>query len=170
LPRGCRFLGGHPIAGGEKTGANYAKAELFDGHVTVLTPTKNTRAEDYDLLESFWQGMGSVVVQMSAEEHDRALAVTSHLPHMAAASLANTVPENYFRFAGAGLLDSARLASGDPELWRQILLQNRENVLNALEQFGGQLQALHTAIRSGDEAGLDRFLARAKKNRDALGN
>jgi prephenate dehydrogenase len=170
LPRGCRFLGGHPIAGGEKTGANYAKAELFDGRVTVLTPTKNTRAEDYDLLESFWQGMGSVVVQMSAEEHDRALAVTSHLPHMAAASLASTVPENYFRFAGSGLLDSARLASGDPELWRQILQQNRENVLKALEQFGGQLQALHTAIRSGDEAGIDRFLTKAKKNRDALGN
>ena len=170
LPRGCRFLGGHPIAGGEKTGANYAKAELFDGRVTVLTPTKNTRAEDYDLLESFWQGMGSVVVQMSAEEHDRALAVTSHLPHMAAAALANTVPENYFRFAGSGLLDSARLASGDPELWRQILLQNRDNVLKALEQFGGQLQALHTAIRSGDETGIDRFLTKAKKNRDALGN
>ena len=170
LPRGCRFLGGHPIAGGEKTGANYAKAELFDGRVTVLTPTKNTRAEDYDLLESFWQGMGSVVVQMPAEEHDRALAVTSHLPHMAAAALANTVPENYFRFAGSGLLDSARLASGDPELWRQILLQNRENVLKALEQFGGQLQALHAAIRSGDEAEIYRFLTRAKKNRDALGN
>ncbi len=79
---------------------------------------------------------------MAAEEHDRALAVTSHLPHMAAAALANTVPEKYFRFAGSGLLDTARLAAGDPELWRQILLQNRENVLNALEQFGGQLQAL----------------------------
>jgi prephenate dehydrogenase len=114
--------------------------------------------------------MGSVVVQMTAEEHDRALAVTSHLPHMAAAALANTVPENYFRLAGSGLLDSARLASGDPELWRQILLQNRENVLKALEQFGGQLQALHSAIRTGDEAALDKFLTRAKKNRDALGN
>ena len=102
LPRGCRFLGGHPIAGSEKTGANYAKAELFDGRVAVLTPTKNTRAEDYDLLEAFWQGLGSVVVQMSPEEHDRALAVTSHLPHMAAAALANTITENYFRLAGHG--------------------------------------------------------------------
>ena len=91
LPRGCRFLGGHPIAGSEKTGANYAKADLFDGRVAVLTPTKNTRAEDYDLLEEFWQSLGSVVVQMSPEEHDRALAVTSHLPHMAAAALANTI-------------------------------------------------------------------------------
>jgi prephenate dehydrogenase len=170
LPRGCRFLGGHPIAGGEKTGANYAKAELFDGRVTVLTPTKNTRAEDYDLLEAFWQALGSVVVQMSAEEHDRALAVTSHLPHSAAAALANTVPETYYRLAGTGLLDSARLASGDAEMWQQILLQNRDNVLKALEQFVGQIKVLHSALGNGDEAALKQFLARAKKNRDALGS
>jgi prephenate dehydrogenase len=170
LPRGCRFLGGHPIAGSEKTGPNYAQAELFDGRVAVLTPTKNTRAEDYDQLEAFWQGLGSIVVQMSAEEHDRALAVTSHLPHMAAAALANTVTENYFRFAGSGLLDTTRLASGDTNLWKQILMQNRENVLKSLEQYHAQLQVLHTAIRSGDEVALEKFLTTAKKNRDALGS
>ncbi len=170
LPRGCRFLGGHPIAGSEKTGANYAKAELFDGHVVVLTPTKNTRAEDYDLLETFWQGLGSVVVQMTPDEHDRALAMTSHLPHMVSAALANTITENYFRLAGSGLLDAARLASGDTNLWKQILMQNRENVLKSLEQYHVQLQALHTAIRNGDEAALERFLTTAKKNRDALGS
>ena len=170
LPRGCRFLGGHPIAGSEKTGANHAQADLFDGRLTVLTPTKNTRAEDYDLLEEFWHGLGSIVVQMSAEEHDRALALTSHLPHMAAAAMANTITENYFRLAGTGLLDTSRLASGDTNLWKQILLQNRENVLPALEQYHGQLQILHTAIRNNDEAALERFLTTAKKNRDALGN
>ena len=154
----------------EKNRAQYAKADLFDGRVTVLTPTKNTRAEDYDLLEEFWQALGSVVVQMSAEEHDRALAVTSHLPHSAAAALANTVPETYYRLAGTGLLDSTRLASGDAELWQQILLQNRDNVLKALEQFVGQIKVLHTAPGNGDEPALKQFLTRAKKNRDALGN
>ncbi len=107
---------------------------------------------------------------MTPEEHDRALAVTSHLPHSAAAALANTVPEQYFRLAGTGLLDASRLASGDPELWQQILVQNRENVLTAVEQFAGQLQALHAALRDGDEAALKQFLTRAKKNRDALGS
>jgi prephenate dehydrogenase len=170
LPRGCRFLGGHPIAGSEKTGANYANADLFESRVTVLTPTRNTRAEDYDLLEVFWQGLGSIVVQMTPEEHDRALAITSHLPHMAAAALANTITENYFRFAGAGLLDASRLASGDVNLWKQILMQNRDNVLKALEQYHGQLQTLHTAIRNSDEAALEQFLKTAKKNRDALGS
>jgi prephenate dehydrogenase len=170
LPRGCRFLGGHPIAGSEKTGANYANADLFDGRVAVLTPTKNTRAEDYDALEAFWQGLGSIVVQMSADEHDRALAITSHLPHMAAAALANTVTENYFRFAGSGLLDTTRLAAGDTNLWKQILLQNKDNVLKSLEQYHAQLQTLHTAIRNGDELALEKFLTTAKKNRDALGS
>ena len=170
LARGCRFLGGHPVAGSEKAGPSYAQAELFDGRVAILTPTKNTRAEDFDLLEDFWQGLGSVVLQMTPEEHDRAMSITSHLPHMAAVALANTLSEKYFRLSGTGMLDATRVAAGDPELWKQILLQNRENVLAALEQFGANLSALHAAIRDGDEAELERFLTRAKKNRDALGS
>ena len=90
LARGCRFLGSHPLAGSEKAGAAYASADLFEGRVAILTPTKNTRAEDFDLLEEFWQSLGSVVVQMTPEEHDQALAMTSHLPHVAAAALALT--------------------------------------------------------------------------------
>jgi prephenate dehydrogenase len=170
LPRGCRFLGGHPIAGSEKSGPSYAKADLFDGRVAILTPTKNTRAEDFDLLEEFWQGLGSVVIQMTPEEHDRALAMTSHLPHAAAAAMAMTLPEKYFRLSGAGMLDSTRLASGEPGLWKQILLTNRENVLGALEQYGAKLSALHAALRDRNEAALDEILNTAKKNRDALGS
>jgi prephenate dehydrogenase len=170
LPRGCRFLGGHPIAGSEKSGPSYAKADLFDGRVAILTPTKNTRAEDFDLLEEFWQGLGSVVIQMSPEEHDRALAMTSHLPHVAAAALAVTLPERYFRLSGGGILDATRLAAGDPALWKQILLQNRENVLGALEQYGGKLAALHAALRDRNDAALEEFLNTAKKIRDALGS
>jgi prephenate dehydrogenase len=170
LSRGCRFLGSHPLAGSEKTSATYASADLFDGRMAILTPTKNTRAEDYDLLEEFWQSLGSVVVQMSPEEHDAALAITSHLPHAAAAALALTVPEKYFRLTGPGLLDSTRVAGSDPELWRQILLLNRDNVLAALEQFGGKLSALHAAIRDNNQDEITRFLTLAKKNRDALGS
>ena len=139
LPRGCRFLGSHPVAGSEKTGVSHAPADLFDGRVAVLTPTRNTRAEDFDLLEEFWEALGSVVVRMAPEEHDRALAITSHLPHLAAAALAATLPEQYFRLTGTGILDATRLAGGDPELWKQILLQNRENVLAALQQYGVKL-------------------------------
>jgi prephenate dehydrogenase len=170
LPRGCRFLGSHPVAGSEKTGVSHARADLFDGRVTVITPTRNTRAEDFDLLEEFWEALGSVVVRMSAEEHDRALAITSHLPHLAAAALAAAVPEQYYRLVGTGILDATRLAAGDPDLWKQILLQNRDNVLAALQQYGVKLSALHVALRDGNETELERFLTLAKKNRDALGS
>jgi len=170
LPGGCRFLGSHPLAGSEKSGPAHAQADLFDGRVAVITPTINTRAEDYDRIEQFWQSLGSVVVRMSPEEHDRALAMTSHLPHMAAAALAATVPEHLFRLTGTGMLDTSRLASGDVELWRQILEMNRENVLNALEQYGAQLRVLHRALRDGDFHAVEEFLRIAKKKRDALGS
>lgn len=170
LPGGCRFLGCHPLAGSEKSGPIHADAELFEGRVAVITPTVNTRAEDFDRLEHFWQALGSVVVRMSAEEHDRALALTSHLPHIAAAALAATVPEHLFRLAGTGLLDTSRLAAGDVELWKQILMLNRDNVVSALEHYGAQLRAVHQALRDGDFAAVEDFLHTAKKKRDALGS
>jgi len=170
LPRDCRFLGSHPIAGNEKIGPSYAKADLFEGRVAVLTPTVNTRAEDFDLLEEFWQSLGSVVLRMSSEDHDKALALTSHLPHVASAAMAMGLSEKYFRLAGTGFLDSTRVASGDPALWQQILMLNRDNVLSALEQYGTNLAAFHAAIRDRDGATLERFLTSAKKNRDALGS
>jgi prephenate dehydrogenase len=170
LPRGCRFLGSHPLAGSEKSGAVNAQEDLFEGVMTVITPTKNTRAEDFDLLEQFWSDLGSMVVQMPADQHDQAMAVTSHLPHMAATALANTLPEKYFRLSATGMRDTSRLASGDPELWVHILTLNRGNVLTALEQYGSKLAALHTAIRDNDEDKLRQFLTSAKKNRDALGS
>jgi prephenate dehydrogenase len=170
LPNECRFLGSHPLAGSEKTGAAFATADLFEGRVVVLTPTKNTRAEDFDCLEQFWQSLGSVVVQMSPDEHDKALAITSHLPHIASAALAGLVPEKYFRLSGMGLLDTTRIAAGDPELWLQILIHNRDNLLNALQQYGSKLSALHTALRDGDAEEILKILTLAKKNRDALGS
>lgn len=170
LPRGCRFLGGHPLAGSEKSGPLHARADLFEGRVALITPTKHTRAEDFDLLESFWSELGSVVVQMSPEEHDLAVALTSHLPHAAAAALAAMLPEQYFRITGTGFLDTTRVAAASPELWRQIFLANRENLLRGLEQLQRQLGQLRAALEQHDAAALETWLAKAKKNRDALGS
>jgi len=170
LPRGCRFLGSHPLAGSEKTGPAHAKADLFDGRVAILTPTRNTCAEDFDQLEAFWSGLGSMVVQMSAAEHDQALALTSHLPHAVAAVLATQVPERYFRLAGAGFLDTTRIAAGDPELWTQIFTANRDNVLAGLLAHQQMLQQMIAALRSDDRTRLTELLTTAKNNRDALGS
>ena len=170
LPRGCRFLGSHPLAGGEKTGPAHALANLFEGRVAVVTPTRNTRAEDFEQIEQFWRSLGAVVVRMSAAEHDQALAITSHLPHAAAAALAATIPETCFRLVGTGLLDTTRIAAGGPEIWKQIFVLNRENVLAALDDYQIRLSALREAIELGDEMEIERILTAAKKNRDALGS
>jgi len=170
LPRGCRFLGSHPLAGSERSGPGNADAELFEGRVALITPTANTTGEDYDRIEQLWEGLGSVVIKMSPEEHDRALSLTSHLPHLAAVALAATVPEQLYRISGTGLRDTTRLASGDPRLWLQIAGQNRDNMLSALEQYGRHLSALHGAIRDQDHTRLENLLTLAKKNRDALGS
>ncbi len=170
LGRGCRFLGSHPLAGSEKAGPAHARADLFEGRIVVLTPTKNTHAEDFDTLESFWSALGSVVIQMPAEDHDRALAITSHLPHLASAAMAAVLPENCFRLTGTGVLDVTRIASGDPELWAQIALQNRENILTSMDKFQGQFSALRAAVEARDVDTLRNLLAVAKKNRDAMGS
>jgi prephenate dehydrogenase len=170
LPRGCRFLGGHPVAGSEKAGPSHARAELFDGRVAILTPTQNTQATDYDLLKQLWSELGSVVIQMPAGEHDRAVAMTSQLPHAVAAALAATLPEEYFRLTGSGFQDTSRLAAGSTELWKQIFSLNRDNVLAALALYQEQLAALRDAIGDDDQTALENLLKKAKKNRDALGN
>jgi prephenate dehydrogenase len=170
LPRGCRFLGSHPMAGSEKIGPSHARADLFEGRFTVITPTKNTHAQDYDLLAEFWTGLGSMVVRMPADEHDRAVAMISHLPHAVAAALAATVPEEFFRLAGTGLKDTTRVAAGGPEVWTPIFKLNRDHLLAALAGFQKNLDALSEAIRDGDEARLVQLLTTAKKNRDALGS
>lgn len=170
LPRGCRFLGSHPLAGGEKTGPGHANADLFEGRVAIITPTRNTRAEDFDMLEDLWSSLGSMVMQMPADEHDRVLALTSHLAHAVAAVLATMVPENFFRLTGAGFLDTTRVAAGDPELWQQVFMANRENLVKVLRQYQGELAGLTSALAAGDEKRLHEILTRAKNNRNALGN
>ena len=170
LPRGCRYLGSHPLAGGEKIGPAHASADRFEGRVTVVTPTRSTLAEDFDLLEGFWTALGAMVVKMSAAEHDRAVAVTSHLPHAVAAVLACSVPEEFFRLIGTGFLDTTRIAAGGTEIWKQIFALNRDNILEALSLFNRNLASLETAIRNGDEAMMERILTLAKNNRDALGS
>jgi len=170
LPRGCRFLGSHPLAGSEKTGPSYSDANLFEGRVTIITPTRNTRAEDFDALEDFWTGLGSVVIRMSPEEHDKALAMTSHFPHLMASLLAGMLPEPWFRLTGSGFLDTTRIAAGDVEMWKQICMQNRENLVNTCQSFADELGRLARALATADENTLEQILLRGKKNRDALGS
>jgi prephenate dehydrogenase len=169
-PAPPRFIGSHPIAGDHRTGPEHARADLFDGRVAVVTPEDHTPPGLVERVTEFWESIGADVVLLSPEEHDRALAATSHLPHLIAAALAAATPEEWLRLAGTGWGDSTRIAAGDPQLWTQIFTQNRAAVLDALRRFEYRLQAFDEAIDEGDPATLTQRLQEAKRIRDALGD
>lgn len=170
LPDGVAFVGSHPLAGSEKRGPEFADADLFVGRWTVLTPTEATDAPALECVTAFWQALGSRTRVMSPEEHDRALAITSHLPHVVAAALAGMLPDELRPLAATGFRDTTRIAAGDPGLWTAIATHNRSALAEALLRLEQRLAGFRQAIEAGDWAALHALLARAKENRDALGD
>lgn len=170
LPTGVNFVGGHPLAGSEKRGPEFADPDLFLGRLTVLTPTPATGAAALEYVAQFWRALGARVRVMDPEKHDRSLAFTSHLPHLVAAALAGVLSPDLADLTAGGFRDTTRIAAGDPSLWTGIFVQNRDAVLAALGVFSGRLAELERMLEEGDTAGLDRCLAQAKKVRDALGS
>jgi prephenate dehydrogenase len=168
--REVRFVGSHPLAGNEKKGPQHARVDLFAGRTVVLTPTASTRSEDCQTLADFWTGLGARVVQMPADEHDRALAATSHLPHLLSAAIAASTPEQYVTLTAGGWQDTTRIAAGDPLLWRQIMLANRAHLLASLDRFTRQLADWRKVLDTGDAVELERLLREAKRIRDAVGS
>ena len=168
LPRSVGFIGSHPLAGSERSGPAAAEADLFVDRVVVITPDDAARADDVQSLSDFWTGLGARVVRMSAAEHDRGLAATSHLPHLVAAALALATPVEVLQLTASGWADTTRVASGDPELWRQIFASNRAALLLALMRFDETLAGLRAAIERRDDDEVRQILAEAKQRRDAV--
>src|SRR6185295_19014231 len=121
---GPRFLGSHPLAGDHRTGPEHARADLFDGRTVVITPTEHTRPAAVTEVSGLWQSLGANVRQMTPSQHDAALAITSHLPHVAAVALAAATPTELLSLTAGGWRDSTRVAGGDPALWQAILTAN----------------------------------------------
>lgn len=172
LPRsGGRFVGGHPIAGGEKGGVEHADPELFVGRTTILTPLVQSAAQsaaaDVALVRRFWESLGAKVVEMSPAEHDRVLATISHLPHLLAAGLAGMTPPEWAPLTAGGWRDVTRIASGDPTLWEAIFSSNRGHVLQALAEFETTCRQFREALAAGDAPRMIEWLAAAKAVRDA---
>jgi prephenate dehydrogenase len=167
---GSRFIGSHPIAGDHRTGPEHARGDLFEGRTVVVTPEDDTPAGLVERAQSFWESLGANVELLSPEEHDRALAATSHLPHLVAAALAAATPEEWLRLAGTGWGDTTRIAAGDVGLWTQIFRQNRAGVIDALRRFEYQLAELAGALAEDDAVTLAAQLQEAKRIRDALGD
>ncbi len=178
MPGGAHFVGGHPIAGTEHSGVEAAFPELFIGRKTILTPTAQTDKSALEAVRAVWEAAGSEVVLMDAEAHDRVLAAVSHLPHMIAYSLVNTVAdmEDAWEDAGGGVLgysaggfrDFTRIASSSPEMWADICSMNKGSILEMIERFQRRLESLKHHIKIGDAKGLRADFDRAKKVRDSL--
>lgn len=164
---------GHPIAGSEKSGVHAARADLFDRHRVILTPQSSTDPTAIAVVTDLWEAAGAEVLSMSVQLHDQVLAATSHLPHMLAYALVETLAtsdlaDDIFQFAAGGFRDFTRIASSDPVMWRDIALANRTELLQALDQFTAGVQRLRTAIEAEDTSTITAIFERAKGSRDDL--
>lgn len=164
------FVGSHPLAGSEKSGVEHARDNLLDGKLVIVTPDHSSDADRVQTTEQLWQSLGARTLRMSPNEHDAALARTSHLPHILASALAAATPAELLPLAASGWRDTTRVASGGADLWRQILEENQLPVIKVLEEFAADLQQWLTALRSGDGKQLEQLLLEGKQQRDALGN
>ncbi|MFN0067902.1 MAG: prephenate dehydrogenase [Limisphaerales bacterium] len=167
---GAHFVGSHPMAGGEKTGVGAARADLFEGAVSLVTPTSATDPAAAEAVRQLWRGVGARVVDLDADTHDALVARTSHLPHVLAFALARYVLDPAASplqrgLCATGFRDTTRIAAGSPPMWRDILLGNRAHVLAALDGLGEQLAELRTAVAAGDAAAVELFLTEASTRR-----
>jgi prephenate dehydrogenase len=168
---GAHFVGSHPMAGGEKMGVLAAKADLYTNAVCVVTPTKKSNAGAVRKIEQFWKSLGARTLRLDAAQHDLLVSRSSHLPHVAAAALASLVldpasPKTQAALCATGFRDVTRIASGSPEMWRDIALANRKNVSQSVDVFVGELKKFQTALRKGDAQAVEKFFATAKDRRD----
>jgi prephenate dehydrogenase len=168
MPTGVHFVGSHPLAGSEKHGPEHARADLLDGRLVVVTPTAATDAAALVRVGDFWRALGARVESMSPDEHDRALALTSHLPHLLASALAGVLPAEWQHLTATGFRDMTRLAAGNPALWTAILRANQPAVLDALDRVGSQIERFRQALASGDGDALAALLLQGKQVRDGL--
>ncbi|MBI5199908.1 MAG: prephenate dehydrogenase/arogenate dehydrogenase family protein [Nitrospirae bacterium] len=169
LPEGVSFVGGHPIAGKETSGVEAASGELFKGSKCILTPTDRTAKDTLEIVKSMWEEAGSDVILMDPSLHDRVFATVSHLPHVIAYALVNTVARMDFgetdplSLSVRSFRDLTRIASSPPEMWRDICLYNRVNLLNSINSFEEVLKTLKGYLEKGEEKGLLREFEEARR-------
>jgi len=164
---GAEFIGSHPICGSEQQGVEAGNADLYEGAVTVVTPADRSASASVERVATLWRQAGSVVKRMTAEEHDRILARTSHLPHIAAAAAALSGGDNGL-LCGSGFRDTTRVAAGSPVVWRDIISTNREQIKIALDDCLNELNELRRLLEEGDSSKIETWLERAAANRKKL--
>jgi prephenate dehydrogenase len=169
----ANFVPGHPIAGIEKSGVEVSFPELFRHRRVILTPLLETDAGAHRRVRHMWQATGAEVIDMGVEHHDEVLAATSHLPHMLAYALVDSLARmddraEIFRYAAGGFRDFTRIASSDPQMWHDICVANRKHLLEVMEHFSRDLDRLRLAVEDRDGEAIMDIFRRAKQARDNL--
>ncbi len=165
-----QFVPGHPVAGKEKTGIDAASSELFENHRVILTPLPETRTDAVDRVRKMWESTGAQVKNMSVEEHDRVLSVTSHLPHILAYVMMDFLSRSpdrrsCYEMTAGGFYDFTRTASSDPEMWRDISLMNSECLTRHIKEYQEKLDEVVCMIRNMDGEGIEALFAAARQAR-----
>lgn len=168
LPDHVLFVGSHPLAGSEKKGVQNAQPDLFEGSQCLVTPRDGTNKMALERVKRLWIQVGAKVKFISPEEHDRILAFTSHLPHMAAYALMAALPDNYLGYCGQGFKDTTRIAASTPQIWADICLGNSKNIINTLDEMTERLAAIRRAIITQEAKNLTNIFKNAKTKRDSL--
>jgi prephenate dehydrogenase len=167
----AHFVGSHPMAGAEKTGVGASRADLFVDAICVVTPTKKSNEAAVRKVESFWKLLGARTLRLAPEQHDVLVSRSSHLPHVVAAALANLVlapaaPEFQSALCATGFRDTTRIASGSPEMWRDIALANRKNLSRSVDAFVSELHQFQRILKKSDAKAISKFMETAKARRD----
>jgi len=177
LPPHVRFVGAHPIAGREKSGVAYATSDLFKGARCLVTPTPRTDPEALEAICQLWKSTGSVVCSLDPFDHDFVLGAVSHLPHVAAFALMQALTQlqgqlgnsaTLLEYSGGGLRDTTRIAASSPEMWRDICLANRDNLLKMIEVYMEHLKHFKDCVEQRDGKGLEKIMEQAKLARERL--
>ena len=168
---GAYFVGSHPMAGAEKTGVLAARASLFECAVCVVTPTRKSHRPAVRKVEQLWKSVGGRLLRLTPETHDALVSRSSHLPHVVAATLAATVldprnPKDIVTLCATGFRDTTRIASGSPEMWRDIALANRKNIARGLDGYIAELRKFQQALTKSDAQVIAKLFETAKARRD----
>ena len=166
--KSAHFIGSHPMAGSEKRGVEFARADLFQGARCIVTPTDRSDAGAVGQVERFWRQLGMTTTRMSPQDHDRLVCDVSHLPHAVAAALIAMQSDAALPVAGKGFLDTTRIAGGDGALWRDILQDNADNVADSIRRFRQQLDQLLDLLEPANRDALAKWLDAAAERRAKL--
>lgn len=165
---GVEFVGCHPLAGMEKKGPQYAKADMFFGSLCILVPLAITKKETLNRIRVFWNKLGADTKVLDAENHDHIISLVSHLPHVVAFALIDSIKGDYFPFASGGLKDTTRIAMSSPLLWTDIFLTNRKELISAIRNFKKSLSLLEFFIKHNRTKELAAYLKKASDKRNEL--